>query len=147
MKISARNILSGRVERVVKGAVNAEVDLQLAGGEKIAAIITNASVDTLGLAVGIAAFAIIKASNVMVGKGLESAKLSARNILPGTVSGVQEGAVSSEITIRLAGGTPVVASITKASVAALALKSGDSVSAIIKASNVMVGVETSSGRP
>jgi len=147
MKISARNILSGRVERVVKGAVNGEVDLQLAGGEKIAAIITNASVDTLGLAVGIAAFAIIKASNVMVGKGLESAKLSARNILPGTVSGVQEGAVSSEITIRLAGGTPVVASITKASVAALALKSGDSVSAIIKASNVMVGVETSSGRP
>ncbi|MGA8531320.1 MAG: TOBE domain-containing protein [Acidobacteriaceae bacterium] len=141
MRISARNVLAGQVERVVKGAVNAEVDLRLVGGEKIAAVITNASVDALKLSAGGTALAIIKASNVMVGKGLEGARLSARNVLDGTVSGIQEGAVNSEVTIRLPGGTAVVASITRASVAALALQPGDAVSAIIKASNVMVGVD------
>ena len=142
MKISARNVLAGHVERVVKGAVNAEVDLKLAGGETIAAVITNASVDALELTAGSAALAIIKASNVMVGKDLRGAKVSARNVLSGTVAAVQEGAVNSEVTIRLPGGTQVVASITKASVQALALQPGDAVSAIVKASNVMVGVET-----
>lgn len=142
MKISARNVLAGHVERVVKGAVNAEVDLKLAGGEKIAAIITNASVEALGLTAGSAALAIIKASNVMVGKDLENAKLSARNVLSGTVALIQEGAVNSEVTIRLPGGTHVVASITKASVHTLALKPAGAVSAIVKASNVMIGVET-----
>jgi len=142
MKISARNVLAGRVERVIKGAVNAEVDLHLAGGEKIAAVITNASVDALGLSAGNAALAIIKASNVIVGKGLEGARLSARNVLSGTISGIQEGAVNSEVTIRLPGGTQMVALITKTSATALALQGGDAVSAIIKASNVMIGVES-----
>lgn len=142
MKISARNVLAGRVDRVVEGAVNAEVDVTLSGGEKIAAIITNASAQALGLKSGGAALAIIKASNVMVGKGLKGAKLSARNVLDGTVAAVQEGAVNSEVTIGLPGGTQVVASITKASVAALGLKTGDAVCAIIKASNVMIGVES-----
>lgn len=141
MRISARNVLAGTVERVVKGAVNAEVDLQLSGDEKIAAIITNASVASLGLKSGDAALAIIKASNVIVGKGLDGVKLSARNVLHGTVSAIHEGAVNSEVAIRLPGGTEVVASITKASVATLALQPGDAVSAIIKASNVMIGVE------
>jgi len=142
MKISARNVLAGRVERVIKGAVNAEVDLHLVGGEKIAAVITNASVDALGLSAGNAALAIIKASNVIVGKGLEGARLSARNVLSGTISGIQEGAVNSEVTIRLPGGTQMVALITKTSATALALQGGDAVSAIIKASNVMIGVES-----
>lgn len=140
MKISARNVLEGKVDKVVKGAVNAEVDLQLAGGETIAAIITNASVDRLGLSAGNAAFAIIKASDVMIGKGLASARLSARNVLDGTVAAIHDGAVNSEVTVRLPGGSQVVASITKASVQALALKQDDAVSAVIKASNVMVGV-------
>lgn len=141
MKISARNVLPGQIEKVVKGAVNAEVDLKLAGGEKIAAIITNASADSLGLSAGSPALAIMKASSVMIGKGMERARISARNVLSGTVSGIQEGAVNSEVTIRLAGGSQVVASITKASAQALELKNGDAVSAIIKASNVIVGVE------
>ena len=67
MKLSARNILKGEVVKVVKGAVNAEVTLQLPGGAQIVSVITNSSVDTLGLKKGTQAYAVIKASNVMIG--------------------------------------------------------------------------------
>jgi molybdate transport system regulatory protein len=140
MRISARNVLAGKVKEITKGAVNAQVMLTLDGGEEMVAIITNSSVESLGMTVGSGAFAIVKASDVIVGKGLDGVRLSARNILAGVVSSVQDGAVSSEVEIRLPGGTTVVASITKESVSALALKSGDAVFAVVKASNVMLGV-------
>ncbi|HUA99302.1 MAG TPA: TOBE domain-containing protein [Terracidiphilus sp.] len=140
MQLSARNMLAGTVTKVAKGAVNTEVDLTLAEGEKIAAIITNASADALGLGEGKAATVIIKASEVMVGTGMDGAKISARNVLNGTVARVEDGAVNSEVTIELAGGSKVVASITKASVQALGLAAGAKASAVIKASNVMVSV-------
>jgi len=140
MKISARNVLAGTVAKVTKGAVNAEVDLQLAGGESIAAIVTNTSVDRLGLKEGLKAFAVIKASEVMVATDLNGMKLSARNVLPGVVSSVQDGVVTSEVTITLPGGSMVVASITKTSAHALNLAKGANACAIIKASNVVVGV-------
>lgn len=141
MRMSARNVLSGTVTAITKGAVNAEVALSLRGGETVIAIITNASVDRLGLQTGREAFAIIKASDVMVGKDLEKAKLSARNILDGRIAELHQGAVNSEVGIRLPGGTMLVASITKESVQALGLKEGDAVSAVVKASHVLVGVD------
>lgn len=66
MKISARNVLIGKVKRVVRGAVNSEVTIELPGGTEIVSIITNQSVDTLKLEAGKAAYALIKASNVMI---------------------------------------------------------------------------------
>jgi molybdate transport system regulatory protein len=140
VKISARNVFSGKVQTVIKGAVNGEVVLTLPGGESIVAIITNASVDALELSPGSSAFAIIKASEVMIGKGLENARISARNVLPGKVAKLTDGAVNSEVEVRLAGGTPIVASITKASVHALNLQEGDAVSAVVKASHILIGV-------
>jgi molybdate transport system regulatory protein len=140
MKISARNVFAGEVKSVIKGAVNAEVSLVLQGGETITAIITNSSADSLELAKGKKAFVIVKASEVMIGKDLENAKLSARNILAGKVVYVTPGAVNSEVVVSLLGGTEVVASITKASVQALELKVGDKVSAVVKASNVLIGI-------
>jgi molybdate transport system regulatory protein len=140
MKISARNVLAGTVRKIHKGAVNAEIEITLPSGDAVVAIITNTSADSLGLKEGGSAYAVIKASEVMIGKGLENAKLSARNILPGQVSNLHDGAVNSEVELTLSGGTPIVASITKESVSALGLKHGDQVTAVIKASNVMVGV-------
>ena len=67
MKISARNILKGTIVKVVRGAVNAEVTIELPGGTQLVSIITNSSVDNLSLTDGKEAYAIIKASNVMVG--------------------------------------------------------------------------------
>ena len=66
MKLSARNILIGKVIRIVTGAVNSEISLELSGGAKITSIITNESVKTLGLAEGQDAYAVIKASEVMI---------------------------------------------------------------------------------
>ncbi len=67
MKLSARNQLKGKVVKVTPGAVNSEVVLEIAGGVQVVAIITKTSAESLGLAPGKAAYAIIKASNVMVG--------------------------------------------------------------------------------
>ena len=66
MKLSARNILKGKIVKIVRGAVNAEVTLELPGNMQVVAIITNGSVDNLGLKEGKEAYAVIKASSVMV---------------------------------------------------------------------------------
>lgn len=66
MKISARNVLKGKIVEVKKGATTAHVRIDL-GGSTVTASITNEAVDELGLAPGMAASAIIKASDVMVG--------------------------------------------------------------------------------
>jgi molybdate transport system regulatory protein len=140
MKISARNLLAGKVQKVTKGAVNAEIKLTLTGGETVISIITNSSVDALELAEGKAAFAIVKASEVIIGKGVDGTKISARNVLAGEVVKVHDGAVNSEVVVRLPGGSEIASSITKESVHALGLKAGDQVSAIVKSSSVMIGV-------
>lgn len=67
MKISARNTLSGTVRRIDPGAVNSEVTLEIAPGITVVSIITNDAVRDLGLKVDQRAYAVIKASSVMVG--------------------------------------------------------------------------------
>jgi molybdopterin-binding protein len=66
MRLSARNMLKGTIVHIARGAVNAEVTLELAGGERLTSIITNRSVDDLALKEGQVAFAVIKASSVMI---------------------------------------------------------------------------------
>jgi len=66
MKISARNVLKGRVKDVARGAVNSEVIIEIAQGIEIVSIITNSSVESLALKKGSEVYAVIKASNVLV---------------------------------------------------------------------------------
>jgi molybdopterin-binding protein len=66
VKISARNVLKGTVVKVIRGAVNSEVVIRLEGGTEIVSIITNESVQNLELKENKEAFAVIKASDVMV---------------------------------------------------------------------------------
>ena len=66
MQLSTRNVLEGTVKQVVHGAVNSEVTLAIAGGQEIVSVITKASAERLGLAEGKKAYALIKASNVML---------------------------------------------------------------------------------
>lgn len=68
MKLSARNVLAGTVSEVIKGQTTAHVKITLAGGAVVTASITNEAVDALDLKVGDKASAIIKASDVIVGK-------------------------------------------------------------------------------
>jgi molybdopterin-binding protein len=67
MKISARNMLKGKVKKVIPGAVNTEVVVELLGGAEVVSIITKESAEKLGLSAGKNVYAIIKASNVMIG--------------------------------------------------------------------------------
>ena len=68
-------------------------------------------------------------------------QLSARNVLKGTVKTIVHGAVNSEVTVQLAGGQQLVSVITKSSAERLGLAEGKEVSAVIKASNVMIAAE------
>ena len=67
MKISARNILKGKVKKMKTGSVNDEITVELPGGSEIISIITKSSAEGLGLAPGKEVYIIIKASNVMIG--------------------------------------------------------------------------------
>jgi molybdopterin-binding protein len=66
MKLSARNVLKGRVKKLTDGAVNTEVVVELAGGEEVVSIVTKSSAERLGLAEGKEIYAVIKASSVMI---------------------------------------------------------------------------------
>ena len=66
MKISARNVLKGKVKSVKHGAVNSEVIVELPGGIEVVSVITKTSAESLGLAKGKDVYAVIKATNVMI---------------------------------------------------------------------------------
>ena len=106
MNLSARNQLKATVAAVKKGAVNDEVSLRLADGTTLTSIITETSCESLGLKEGVEAYAVIKATNVMIGDlddgGL---RLSARNQLKGVVDAVKDGMVNCEVDLTLAGWT------------------------------------------
>ncbi|MBN1495941.1 MAG: molybdopterin-binding protein [Spirochaetes bacterium] len=68
-------------------------------------------------------------------------KISARNVIRGTVTKIVQGSVNTEVFIELPGGNEIVSIITKESAKALALKKGKQVYAVVKASNVMIAVD------
>jgi molybdate transport system regulatory protein len=140
MKTSARNALRGTVTAVTDGAVNAEVTLAVAPGVDITAVVTRESVAHLGLVVGRPAIALIKSSFVLlaVGEGLVT---SARNQIRGVVARREDGAVSSEITLDIAEGKSLTATITRESAEAMGVGEGDAVTALIKAPHVILAVE------
>ncbi|PLQ02461.1 TOBE domain-containing protein [Cupriavidus pauculus] len=139
IQTSARNKLFGRVEAVRAGAVNDEVTLALPGGLRIVSTITHESVETLGLVPGAEAFALVKASSVLIGLPDPAARLSARNQLPGKVARVVPGAVNAEVVLELDGGGTVAAIINNGALTDLDLKEGARALAIFKASSVILG--------
>ena len=140
MKISARNVFEGSITALVDGKVNAEVEITTPGGDRIVAVVTEDSVQSLGLAVGKPAMALVKAPWVIVVTDDSGVKLSARNQLAGTVQHIEKGAINSEIAIKLTGGTVVYAVITNEAVMELGLKPDAPATALIKASHVVIGV-------
>jgi len=140
MKLSARNVLAGTVTKVTKGAVNAEVALTLTGGTPVIAVITNGAVENLDLKQGSSAFAIIKASSVLIGCDLHNAKISARNVMCGSVTKIIEGPVSTEVDVEIGGGNTISAVITHESATSLGLKVGGHACTLFKASSVILGV-------
>jgi molybdate transport system regulatory protein len=140
MKTSARNQFLGKVVQVKRGAINDEIELGLASGQKIVATITRESTEALALQPGAQAFAMIKASSIILVVDDDNAKFSARNRMAGIVSRIQTGAVNSEVVIDIDGGGTIAAIITNESCNTLDLAVGTRAAGIFKASSVILGV-------
>lgn len=140
MRTSARNALRGQVVAITAGGVSAEVTLQVAEGVQITAVLTQRSVEDLGLKIGAPAVALIKASFVVLAVG-EGLRTSARNQIAGTVAGREDGGVNSEIVVDIGGGKTLTATITAESAETLQLAPGVAVTALIKAPHVILAVE------
>ncbi len=140
MKVSARNLFAGKVTGITRGAVNAEVILTLKGGIPVTATITNGAVENLGLSIGMEAYAIVKASSIIIGTDLDDTKVSARNIFQGTITKVIEGPVNTEVDLEIGGDNTISAVITHGSSTRLGLKEGGKACAMFKASSVIIGV-------
>jgi molybdate transport system regulatory protein len=141
LNVSARNIFKGTVTRVRKGSVNSEVELVLPCGDSVVSVVTNESVENLDLYEGKDAYAIIKASSVILGRDLHSCRLSAGNMMCGSVSKVVPGAVNTDVTVRLSGENTISAIITNESACLLGFTEGDHACAVFQASSVILGVE------
>ncbi|MFM0335787.1 TOBE domain-containing protein [Paraburkholderia fungorum] len=140
MRTSARNQFAGEVAEVKQGAVNDEITLRTQDGLEIVAVITHGSAASLGLAAGKQAFALVKASSVIIMVDVVKSQVSVRNCIAGTVSAVTKGAVNSEVTIS-ANGAQIAAIITNESAERLDLANGKPATAIFKASSVIIGVD------
>lgn len=140
MRTSARNALRGEITHIGEGAVSSEVTLAVGGDVAITAVVTRHSVEDLGLAVGKPAIALVKSSFVLLARG-ENLRTSARNMIAGTVSAREDGAINSEITLDIGAGKTLVATITLESADALELQVGEPATALIKAPHVILAVE------
>ena len=139
MKLSARNQFAGTVTKVTEGAVNGIVTIDV-NGTPVTSTISMSAIRELGLEPGKKAYAVVKATEVMVGLG-EHLALSARNQFPGKVLGVEKGAVNSIVRIEALGGNTISATISNMAVEELGLKPGVEALAVIKATSVMVGID------
>jgi molybdate transport system regulatory protein len=139
MKTSARNQFTGTVSAYKKGAVNDEAEIKLAGGARVVAVVTHESAEALGLKVGGTAFALVKASSVILVTDFEGARLSARNQFEGKVAKLTSGAVNAEVTVDVGSGLSIIAIVTNTSAQALGLAVGKPVTAVFKASSVLLG--------
>ena len=140
MKTSARNQFAGTVHALRSGAINDEIELKVIGGLRIVATVTRESRNDLGLEIGTRAFALVKASSILLMVEAGDVRLSARNQLAGTVTRVLPGAVNTEVVLELPRGGSVAAVITNQSVKALGLAKGSAATAVFKASSVILGV-------
>ena len=141
MRTSARNVFHGHVETITPGAVNSEIILRVSDTTALTVVITNKSVQSLDLREGGEAFALIKASAPILMVEEEGVKLSARNLLSGTVISLDDGAVNSEVMLDIGGGKTLTVVITKHSAEQIAIKPGDRLQAMIKASQIILGTE------
>jgi molybdate transport system regulatory protein len=140
MKTSARNQWVGTVTAVRAGAVNDEIEVGLPGGLCLAAIVTRESTEALALRPQCTVIALVKSSAVLLAVGLAGARVSARNQFPGQVLSVTPGSVNAEVVVRAASGVDVVAVVPQAAVADLGLQPGAEVTALVKASDVVLAV-------
>jgi molybdate transport system regulatory protein len=141
MRISAKNVFYGVLRGINIDKILAEVCLELKSGHRIYSVITTDSVETLGLVAGEDAYAVIKASSVLLANSSSRLSSKTRNLLPGRVVSVRTDSVTGEVILDIGGGDTITATLTAEKVRNLGLREGDIVSAVIDASNIIIGIE------
>lgn len=136
MKLSARNKFIGKVTDVTRGAVNGIVKIELSNGQHITSSITLEAIDDLDITVVKEVTAIIKSTSVLIGRG--QLTLSARNKLSGTIIDINRGAVNAIVKVELPSNVVISSSITLEAVDELDLTVGTEVTAVVKASEVLI---------
>lgn len=138
MQTSARNQWPGEVMAVRAGAVNDELELALAGGERLKVLLTRGSRETLGLALHQPVLALIKAQAILLATGLDGQRLSTPNRWPARVQAVQPGAVQAEVQLQTSGDLAVVAMVDLDAVRSLGLAPGQAAEVLIPAHDVVL---------
>lgn len=137
MKTSARNQFFGAIWSLRASEVDFEVSLRLDDQNLLTAIITRASAENLGLAMGKEVYAFIKSSAVMLLTDA-SIRISAANLLWGEIVSIHSGPVNAEVTLQLPGGRTVTSVVTQNSIERLQLAVGTRACAMFKASDVIL---------
>ena len=118
-----------------------EVVVALSDEAQIVSILAHRDIDGLGLMPGAAVVVLIQAGDIVLVQG-DGLRTSARNRIPGRVSGREDGAVNSEISLNIGGAKTLVATVTLESARALDLTPGAAVTALVKAPHVILATET-----
>lgn len=129
-KTSARNTFFGKISALRKGDIQAQVDLVTLSGNVVTTVITNNSLERLGLKAGALMAAEVKAPWVVLHKAEEMPACSAENIFLGTVSKVLRGKLTTEFIVRIEDGTELCSLVTEESRRKLGIKEGDKVWAV-----------------
>ncbi|MEU6895008.1 TOBE domain-containing protein [Streptomyces sp. NPDC046557] len=134
MSLSIRNQIAGTVADVTTGAAMTTVKVRLEGGQEITAAITTDAVKDLGIALGTAVNALVKATEVALTTDAVDG-ISIRNQIRGTVSGIARGGAMASVKVDVDGGG-LTAAITNDAVEALGLAEGSAVVALIKSTEI-----------
>jgi molybdate transport system regulatory protein len=137
-KTSARNSFFGKIKTIQQGDIQTRVDLFTVGGHRITTIITNESLQRLGLRVGKLITAEVKAPWVLLQKMDNEIVCSADNMFNGIIERISLGAINSEYIVRIDDGTEVCSIVTSESCRRLALEEGDKVWVLFNSFSVVL---------
>jgi molybdate transport system regulatory protein len=142
MLTSERNQFTGRITHISRGMTNDEIQVVLAGGERIVTLITSNRSLAMRLEAGRDAIVIIRASSVILTTdNISGFMLSARNLLSGTIKHLHTDPANTEVVIALKGEDTLVAVVASDAAQQLELTVGKTVNAIFKATDVILGVQ------
>ncbi len=141
LRTSARNQFLGRIVAVTARTVDAEVQIEIQGGQRVLAGVTNESVELLGLRPGRNVWALVKAVAVDIARESDLSAAAAQNVLCGIVTQINRSDGPAEVVVALAAGITVRGVVKTASLERLGITEQAPVCAVFSPSSVIVGVD------
>lgn len=139
LKTSARNQLFGHVSAIHHGPVSDEIEIELPGGDHIVSVITHASSERLGIAIGMEVVALIKANWVALSHQSASSD-TAMNRLSGIIRKITSDGVNAEVIVELPGGSTLCSMLAQEAADKMGLSEGQPINAAFLPANLILGV-------